>query len=180
MFQEERTELKFEWSHLGDIEQGRPNLGAQTNVVVYRLMQYTLRDATIRHTGVETANAILREAGWSSGKALYENLIAPVTDFDHLISKIQTVLRDLKVGIFRVEQSDLERLDFFFTVAEDLDCSGLPMLDEAICLFDEGLIAGLLEAHVGTPFEVREVDCWCTGERVCRFRATPAEEPTGG
>jgi len=50
MFQEEREEFKFEWSQLGDIAQGRSNLGNTTNVAVYRLMQYTLRDAAIKHT----------------------------------------------------------------------------------------------------------------------------------
>ena len=30
------------------------------------------------------------------------------------------------------------------TVAEDLDCSGLPASDETICTYDEGFISGLL------------------------------------
>ena len=34
----------------------------------------------------------------------------------------------------------------------------------------------LLESHTGHPFVVKEVDCWCTGDRTCRFTAemTPA------
>lgn len=31
---------RFQWSDLGDIEGGLPNLGSLMNVAVYRLMQY--------------------------------------------------------------------------------------------------------------------------------------------
>jgi hypothetical protein len=31
----------FTWKDLGDIQVGRPNLGPETQVAVYRLMQYT-------------------------------------------------------------------------------------------------------------------------------------------
>ncbi len=48
MFKEERDESQFEWSMLGDIETGRPNLGPMVHVAVYRLMQFTLRDMLIR------------------------------------------------------------------------------------------------------------------------------------
>ena len=38
MFKEEREESQFEWSMLGDIEEGRPNLGPMVHVAVYRLI----------------------------------------------------------------------------------------------------------------------------------------------
>ena len=44
MFKEEREELKFDWSMIGNIGEGRPNLGSTMDVSVYRLMQFTLRD----------------------------------------------------------------------------------------------------------------------------------------
>ncbi len=61
----------------------------------------------------------------------------------------------------------METHHFTLTVAEDLDCSGLPMIDEEICVYDEGFIAGLLLAQTGVEFSVKEVDCWCSGDRVC-------------
>ncbi len=171
MFKEERDSFQFEWSHLGDINFGRPNLGPSTSVAIYRLMQYTLRDSTIKHTDAQTAGKIVFDAGFNSGKAIYENLIQPVDSFNELIAKVQVVLKELNIGILRVEKSDLEKMAFTITVAEDLDCSGLPMEDEVICTFDEGLIAGILEAYTGDKFIVKEVECWCTGARVCRFDA---------
>lgn len=47
MFKEERLSNRFSWNDLGDIEQGRPNLGLFVPVLAYRLLQYTLRDALI-------------------------------------------------------------------------------------------------------------------------------------
>ena len=47
MFKEERTSPRFDWSMLGDVASGRPNLGMTMDVVVYRLMQFTLRDILI-------------------------------------------------------------------------------------------------------------------------------------
>jgi len=60
-------------------------------------------------------------------------------------------------------------LNFTLTVAEDLDCSGLPVFQETICTYDEGFISGLLSEYTGREFDVKEVDCWCSGDRVCRF-----------
>lgn len=169
MFKEERQQFKFEWSHLGDIGEGRPNLGPMTYVAVYRLMQFTLRDAIIKHAGVEAATTIFYDAGYNAGKAVYENMIEKTEDFDDLVNKLQKILSDLKIGILRVEEASLEDLRFVITVAEDLDCSGLPMMDEAVCTFDEGFIAGIVQSYTNVPVKVREIDCWGTGDRVCRF-----------
>jgi len=80
-------------------------------------------------------------------------------------------MKELGIGIFRVESADLEKGSFVVTVAEDLDCSGLPVCQEQICTYDEGFIAGLLLAYSGKDFRVKEIDCWCSGGRVCRFTA---------
>lgn len=41
-------EFNFNWQQLGDIQEGRPNLGNMTSVAAYRLMQYTMR-AVLEH-----------------------------------------------------------------------------------------------------------------------------------
>jgi predicted hydrocarbon binding protein len=173
MFKEEREESSFEWSMLGDIEEGRPNLGALVHVAVYRLMQFTLRDILIRDFGVEVADRVFFDAGKKAGEAYYENVITEKKDLDGLFADLQKTMKDLGIGIFRVESADREKASFVITVAEDLDCSGIPVCDEEICTYDEGFIAGLLLAYSGQDFNVKEVDCWCSGGRVCRFTADP-------
>ncbi len=174
MFREEREQSCFDWTMLGDVAVGRPNLGATTDVSVYRLMQFTLRDVLIRDYGVEAADRVFFEAGKTAGMHFYDKLITRRAVFHEFIEDVQEVLKNLKIGILRIEKSDLEHLTFTITVAEDLDCSGLPVCDEAICTYDEGFLAGLLFAHTHQEFSVKEVDCWCSGDRVCRFEVKPA------
>ncbi|MDO8735774.1 MAG: V4R domain-containing protein [Thermoleophilia bacterium] len=174
MFREERDQSQFEWKDLGDITVGRPNLGPTTSVAVYRLMQYTMRDVLIKDYGVERADALLFEAGKVAGKALCRNLLDTKLEPEAFISDLSEKLIGLSVGVLRVETADLDKMEFILTVAEDLDCSGLPVSDETVCNYDEGFIAGILEEFSGIEFNVREVDCWASGERICRFEARAA------
>ena len=36
---------------------------------------------------------------------------------------------------------------------------------------DEGFLAGILTSYTGKPYTAIEVNCWATGDRVCRFQA---------
>jgi hypothetical protein len=173
MFKEERDECQFQWSMLGDIKEGRPNLGPMVHVAVYRLMQFTLRDVLIRDLGVEKTDQIFFEAGKEAGKAYCDNILTEKKDLNGLFADLQRTMKELGIGIFRVESADYEKGSFVVTVAEDLDCSGIPVCSEEICIYDEGFIAGLLLAYSGKDFNVKEVDCWGSGGRVCRFTIVP-------
>jgi len=165
---------RFQWQDLGDIEKGRPNLGTQTSVAVYRLMQYTLRETLNRHFSAERSSEILREAGKLAGTELCKNALNRSLPFNEFTAELQERLLSLKIGILRLEKTNLDTMEFVLTVSEDLDCSGLPPADETVCEYDEGFISGVFEAYTGRTFEAREVDCWASGERACRFevRAT--------
>ena len=169
MFREERTEPKFDWSWLGDVREGRPNLGTMTEVTTYRLMQFTLRDTLIRYLGVEKADRAFYEAGEEAGRVYYDHVITKKGSLNDFIANLQETLKTLRIGVLKVEKADLDKLMFTLTVAEDLDCSGIPVCSEQICTYDEGFIAGLVSQHTGKKFIAKEVDCWCSGDRVCRF-----------
>jgi hypothetical protein len=171
MFKKEHTEYQFQWKDLGNIEEGRPNLGPTTLVSVYRLMQYTLRDVLITRYGVQTANELLVEAGKLAGAEFSKNMLDLSADFEAFVAQLQERLRTLNIGILRIEKADMSKMDFVLTVSEDLDCSGLPIVGETVCDYDEGFIAGILNAYAGKDFEVKEIDCWATGDRTCRFTA---------
>ena len=173
MFKEERDELKFDWSMIGNIGEGRPHLGNTMDVSVYRLMQFTLRDVLIKQFDAETADRIFYEAGRHAGKEFCKELVTRENDFNDFVVELQDLLKKLKIGILRVEQADLAKMTFTLTVAEDLDCSGLPASDETICTYDEGFIAGLLLAYSGKDYHVKEVDCWGSGARTFRFTVVP-------
>lgn len=159
----------FKWSDIGDIETGRPNLGANTNVSVYRLMQYTMRSVLNQEFGAQKAAELFYKSGYIAGKEFCSNLLDTKLEFYDFISQLQQILKELNIGILRVEKSDLEKMKFMITVAEDLDCSGLPITDETVCDYDEGFIAGIFNQYTGKDFAVKEIDCWSSGDRICRF-----------
>ncbi len=165
------TEVKynFEWKDLGDIAEGRPNLGPTTQVSVYRLMQYTLRDVLDKRYGPERTNDIFIQAGYKAGKEFCNNMVNTSLDFNGFIADLTEKLLSFGIGILRVEKAEMETMSFILTVSEDLDCSGLPISGVAFCDYDEGFISGILNAYTGKNFRVKEVDCWGTGERTCRF-----------
>jgi predicted hydrocarbon binding protein len=169
------TERKYQFTWdttIGaDMQVARPSLGPFTRVETYRLFQFTLRDILEQHYGTEQADTLFREAGVLAGRSFYEKYLSGATDVASLANKIQTTFNELGIGIFRVETADVPGGHFVFTVDEDLDCSGLPDTREVICVYDEGLIQGVLESFAGKGFDVKEIDCWCTGARTCRFEA---------
>jgi len=169
------SKYNFEWKDLGDIALGRPNLGTSTHVVVYRLMQYTMRDVLEKHWGAEKANDFFIEAGFKAGVEFCNNVLDVTLDFDGFVANLTTKLEELGIGLLRIEKADLENLSFVLTVSEDLDCSGLPYSGVAFCDYDEGFIAGIMQAYTKQAFLVKEIDCWGTGDRTCRFTVEKAE-----
>jgi uncharacterized protein len=162
---------EFSWDLLGNVALGRPNLGPTTPVQVYRLMQFCFRDVLEKDLGTERTDKLFYEAGKLAGAEFFKHVIPPTNDLNEFVKSLQTALREMGIGILRIEQADLDKGAFVLTVSEDLDCSGLPELDYETCVYDEGFIAALMEAFTGKPFRVKEIDCWCTGDRTCRFSA---------
>ncbi|MDQ7825711.1 MAG: 4-vinyl reductase [Candidatus Eremiobacteraeota bacterium] len=166
-----KTTEDFKWSNLGDIEKGRPNLGDKTSVAVYRIFNYSLKSVLEKHLGKEKTRSFFVEAGHMAGLEYCRNMLATSLTPDRFVAELHRQLKDLGIGVLYVEKADFKKLDFVLTVTEDLDCSGLTPCGETVCTFDEGFIAGILEAYTGKSFEVKEVDCWTTGSTACRFTA---------
>jgi len=144
-------------------------------VLLYRMMQYTMLDVLTKAHGLEQANDYFRQAGFLAGSQFAKNVLDLKVDFNMFIANLQSSLQELKVGILRMENFDAETGEIVLTVGQDLDCSGLPITNENVCIYDEGFIAGILEEYTGKKYDVREVDCWASGDRVCRFNGTVIE-----
>lgn len=166
-----QNKYHFTWDMIGDIQAGRPNLGFTTRLEVYRLMQYCFRDVIEQKYGTLAADEIFYAAGKLAGQEFFKHALKPSNNLNEFVAQLQTSLKDMGIGILRIEEADIEQGRFVLTVSEDLDCSGLPELAYEICTYDEGFIAALMESFTGKPFRVKEVDCWCTGDRTCRFTA---------
>lgn len=167
----QKSKYSFSWDLLGNLGEGRPSLGNKTRLEIYRLMQFCFRDVVEQRLGADETDRIFYDAGYLAGSQFYSNIIGQPESLEDFISKLQAALKDLSVGILRVEEVDLSGDRLVLTVSEDLDCSGLPEQGYEICTYDEGFLAALLESYTGKPFNVKEIDCWCTGDRTCRFLA---------
>jgi len=170
-FLSDETGNNFEWESMGDASEGRRNLGEEMPVLVYRLFQYTIRDILNKKLGSEETVEIFRKAGELAGEEFASHMLDVSLPFDPFVAQLQQTLKDVKVGILRVEEVSGDASEMIVSVAEDLDCSGLPITGEVVCNYDEGFIAGILKAYTGKYYVVREVDCWSKGDRVCRFTA---------
>jgi predicted hydrocarbon binding protein len=165
----DERKYKFNWGLLGDLSVGRPNLGNITRVEIYRLMQFTFRDVLEIKFGSLAADEIFYEAGKVAGREFYNHFLSDATDISSLVKLIQDTSREYGLGIFKVEKADELARNLVVTMSEDLDCSGLPEIDTEVCKYDEGFIAGIMETFTGKSYSVKEIDCWCTGDRTCRF-----------
>ncbi len=160
----------FTWEKLGDIKKGRASLGEEMPVLIYRLMQYTMLDVLSKAYGNKTANEYFRKSGYLAGTEFATHVLDVQVEFSVFVANLQKTMKELKIGILRMEDYNETTGEIVLTVGEDLDCSGLPITNETVCYYDEGFISGILEVYTGKKYDVREIDCWATGDRVCRFR----------
>ena len=174
VFAKKRDHGTFDWGDLTNIKEGRGSLGEEMPVMVYRLMQYTMVDVLTKEFGREKANYYIREAGRLAGTEFTKHALDVKVDLNTFVANLQKALMDLKIGILRIESVSEDAKEIVMTVGEDLDCSGLPITNESVCDYDEGFIAGILKEYTGQLYTVREIDCWSTGDRVCRFHCKAA------
>ena len=160
------------WDSLDEIKKGRISLGEEMPVIVYRLMLYSMRDALSKDFGEEKARRFLYESGHIAGMDFSRNTLDLDLSFRDFTSNLQKTMRMYKIGILRMESLNEDSGEIVLSILEDLDCSGLPIRGKTVCDYDEGFIAGILEVYTGKPYNVREVDCWATGSRACRFECS--------
>ncbi len=164
-------ENKFTWNSVGDIVQGRENLGEDMPVFVHRLFQFAIKSQLTQIYGNEAAIDVFRKAGHIAGIEFANNMLNLNLNFSQFIAQLQKVLEQRKMGILRIEEFDYDTGKATLTISEDLECSGLPVTGKTVCNYDEGFLAGILNAYTKKDYIVTEVDCWATGSRVCRFEA---------
>ena len=174
IFMADRKPIQFE-EYLKSDENSRGNLGEELPVLVYRLLEYSLKEELIRRYGKDEQVEVFRSAGRMAGEYFTKNMLNLDQPMDQFVNELQNKMKELKIGVLRIEDVDEESGKIILTVAEDADCSGLPVLGETVCNYDEGFIAGILSVYSGKQYTAIEVDCWATGDRVCRFQANVEE-----
>lgn len=162
----------FSWGRMGDIQEGRPTLGDEMPVAVYRLQQQAFMSTLVRNVGVVKADHFFIEAGRLAGSEFAMHKMVLEETPEVFIQHLKEVLFDLKIGVLNLEHFDIGTGNMAVTISNDLDCSGIANADRPICKFDEGFLAGILGAYTGECYHFEEIDCWSTGANTCRFVGT--------
>ena len=156
-------------------EKSRENLGEDLPVLVYRMLEYSLKEELCTRFGKEVQVDIFRKAGRMAGEYFAKKMLNLDQPLDQFVGELQKKMAEMKIGVLRIESVDEESGQIILTVSEDADCSGLPVLGETVCNYDEGFISGILSLYSGKEYVAVETDCWATGGRVCRFQADVRE-----
>ena len=170
IFNKNSSSKKYQWKNLGNISIGRPDLGDTVPVAIYRQLEFSLIEVLTRRYGSKEANDIFREAGFIAGMEFARFHLNTQASFDEYIGELYEVLYKLKIGILKLEHVDSDFKEIIVSIADDLDCSGLPPTNEMVCDYDEGFLAGVLKVYTGEDYTVTEINCWANGDRICRFR----------
>ena len=160
---------------LGDYPNERSHMGTEIPVFVYRLFQYALKEELISRYGKEAAVELFRAGGRTAGAYFAKHHLNLTLPFGQFAAELQQKLEEFKIGILRIESFDINTGEIILTIAEDADCSGLPIMGETVCNFDEGFISGLLSLYSNKTYEAVEINCWALGDRICRFDARVKE-----
>ena len=116
---------------------------------------------------------IFRKAGQRSGEYFARNMLHLDQPLNQFISELQAKLQELKIGVLRIESVDEETGRITLTVSEDADCSGLPVLGETVCNYDEGFLSGILSGAMVNNTIAIIVTCPIAKEIGSKYKIAP-------
>lgn len=121
----------------------RPTLGDSAGIALYRLLRLVALEEIIGRGASATAYV----AGKKLGRSLQ-------------LTKLEAFLElctALKIGIIKVPTLTASRI--YVDVFECVTCSGMKPVGRAICQFEAGLIAGVVETVTKKQSKARELTC---------------------
>jgi predicted hydrocarbon binding protein len=135
----------------------RPTLGQDAGIALYRLLRLVALEDIIGRGAAGTAYLAGKKLGNSLG-------LTKLEDFLQLCA-------DLKIGIIKVPV--LSESKIHVDVFECVTCSGMETVGRAICHFEGGLIAGVVETVLKKRTRAHEVTCiGGLGDSACGFDLT--------
>jgi hypothetical protein len=160
-----RVEVKKEMKNFVAGEKPlRENLGDQINMGLFR----AIRSATLA-AGIEI-DGLLYEQGYDLGETVFAGYMQS-DNLDELLLELAGIWKKLRLGIVEVVGKKGQTITI--RVFECYDCAYMPNVGKALCFFDAGIIAGILDTKREGRYSVEEVKCWGTGYTFCEFVIKP-------
>ena len=139
----------FSWINSGDSEIECEDMNERMPVLFYRLMQCTILSVLSRIYGLEQANNYFRQAGLLAGSEFAKNALDLTAETNKFFSDLQKTLRDSKIGILSIEDFGHGMGSIVFTAEQELGCERAAVTNSNMSAYDEGFIAGILDAYEG-------------------------------
>ena len=105
IFMADRKPIQFE-EYLKYDENSRGNLGEELPVLVYRLLEYSLKEELIRRYGKDEQVEVFRSAGRMAGEYFTKNMLNLDQPMDQFVNELQNKMKELKIGVLRIERQD--------------------------------------------------------------------------
>ena len=139
----------FSWVNFGNNEEEDRDMNEKMSVLFYRLMQCTMLSVLSRTYGLEQASHIFRQAGLLAGNEFAQNALDLTVETNKFFSDLQKTLRDSNIGILSIDDLGHGVGNILFTDGQELDCKWAPVTSKNMSAYDEGFIAGILDAYEG-------------------------------
>ena len=115
IFMETLKPISFE-DCLAYDENSRGNLGEQLPVFVYRMLEYSLKEALVSRFGKDVQIELFRNAGHLAGTYFAKHMLNIDQPLDSFISELQNKLQEYKIGVLRIEDINPETGRIILTV----------------------------------------------------------------
>ncbi len=165
------TNTSFDWDSIGNIVNGRKDFGENMPVFLFRLFQFNLKNQLLKYHDADTVSEILRDSGRDAGVAFAKKLLNLELEPIDFLDNITKTFNECLIGEVRLESFDKTTGEITLAVSDDISCSGLPVTGEPVCKYDEGFLEGIFQLYSKKNYYVKEIDCWTTGAKICRFNA---------
>jgi predicted hydrocarbon binding protein len=155
MTTEERIVTQYKNIDVGNaLNVVRPTLGENAGVALYRLLRLVALEDIMGRGASGAAYLAGKKLGMSLGLTKLEDFLQ--------------LCKDLNIGLIEVPVATENSIHV--DVYECVTCSGLQTVGRAICHFEGGLIAGVVQTVTGRNVRAREVTCiGGLGDESCGF-----------
>lgn len=103
----------------------------------------------------------LKEIGRDAGREIADKFDS--NDIEGLLVELKRFWSENQLGEIKVVDENS------ILVKDCFDCCDMPDLGTTFCSLDEGMIEGIIEAKLDIDVEVKETECFGTGDNHCRF-----------
>jgi len=158
------------FSSLGDSSKGRPTLGNNLSVELFRVFRLFGMVEGINSV-IGDASTLVYTCGKNAGSEFGGSILIREgkEDIVKFLDAVSVCSKNLGLGLLHVLDIDLEKHFVLLELDECVTCSGMDDIGKKICHFETGFFTGVLESFTGKLCKGKEIKCHADGDESCNF-----------